>query len=160
MTTHDHLSRRAFLRLLMGAAAGLAIPIDFVGAQGEGTNVQEGAAMRIRFTFADQDFTATLEDNASARDLLTMLPLDLTITDFSSDEKIVHLPRRLTVEDTEPGDGEAIGDLCYYIPWGNLAMFYGPYRLSRDLIRLGRLDNGAAPLLVRGAFPVHIEALS
>jgi len=115
--------------------------------------------MRIRLAFADQDFTATLEDNPSARDLAAMLPLDLTIEDYSTNEKIAYLPRKLTGEGTHFGD-EAPGDLCYYAPWGNLALFHAPYRWSRGLIRLGRLDGGPAPLLVRGEYPLRIERLA
>lgn len=115
--------------------------------------------MRLRFSFADQVFTATLEDNPSARDLFSMLPLDRTITDYSTNEKIATLPRKLTEDGSGRFGGEAPGDLCYYAPWGNLAMFHGPYRWSRGLIRLGRLDEGATPLLVRGEHPLRIETL-
>ena len=55
---------------------------------------------------------------------------------------------------------EAVGDLCYYAPWGNLVMFYASYRWSRGLLRLGRLDDGIAPLMMRGEFPLRVEALS
>lgn len=115
--------------------------------------------MRLRLIFADQDFTATLEDNPSARDLLSMRPLDLTISDYSTNEKIAHLPRKLTEEGSRQFGNEAADDLCYFAPWGNLAMFHGPYHWSRGLIRLGRLDNGSAPLLVRGEHQLRIEAL-
>lgn len=115
--------------------------------------------MRLRFVFAEQDFTATLENNPSARDLVSMLPLDLKIGDYSTNEKIAYLPRKLTEEGSGRFGNEAVGDLCYYAPWGNLAMFYGPYHWSRGLIRLGRLDQGAKPLLVRGEHPLRLEAL-
>lgn len=114
--------------------------------------------MRLRLTFADQDFMAMLEDNPSARDLVSILPLDLTIDDYSTNEKIAYLPRKLTEEGSGRFGGEAAGDLCYYAPWGNLAMFYGSYRWSRGLIRLGRLDHGPAPLLVRGEHRLRVEA--
>jgi hypothetical protein len=39
-------------------------------------------------------------------------------------------------------------------------MFHGPYRWSRGLIRLGRLDGGPAPLLVHGEHPLRVEILS
>ncbi|KRW97716.1 MFS transporter [Paracoccus sp. MKU1] len=116
--------------------------------------------MRLRFLFADQDFTATLEDNPSSRDLLSLLPLDLTIEDYSTNEKIAYLPRKLTEEGSTPFGEEAPGDLCYYAPWGNLAMFHASYRWSRGLIRLGRLDGGSAPLLLRGEYPLRIEPLA
>jgi hypothetical protein len=38
-------------------------------------------------------------------------------------------------------------------------MFYGQYRWSRGLIRLGRFHEGPAPLLVRGKFPLRIEII-
>ena len=77
-------SRRAFLA---GAAALMAArPIR---AQ------TEVRPMRLRCTFADQSFTYRLQDSATTRDLVSMLPLDLTIEDFSTNEKLAHLPRRL-----------------------------------------------------------------
>ncbi|TWC01241.1 hypothetical protein FBZ93_104520 [Bradyrhizobium macuxiense] len=116
--------------------------------------------MYLRFVFADEDFTATLEDNPSARDLFSMLPLDLKISDYSTNEKIAYLPRKLTEEGSGRFESEAVGDLCYYAPWGNLALFHGPYRWSRGLIRLGRLDQGAKPLLVRGEHLLRVEIVS
>jgi hypothetical protein len=115
--------------------------------------------MRLRLVFADQDFTATLEDNPSARDLVSMLPLDLKISDYATNEKIAYLPRKLTGDGSGRFGDEAVGDLCYYAPWGNLAMFHGPYRWSPGLIRLGRLDHGARPLLVRGEHALRAEVL-
>ena len=116
--------------------------------------------MRLRFVFADQDFTATLEDNPSARDLFSMLPLDLKINDYSTNEKIAYLPRKLTEEGSGRFGNGAVGDVCYYAPWGNLAMFHGTYSWSRGLIRLGRLDQGAKPLLVRGEYSLRVEIVS
>lgn len=86
--------------------------------------------MRVRFAFAGQEFTVTLEDNPSARDLFSLLPLDLKISDYATNEKIAYLPRKLTEDGGGRFDGEAIGDLCYYAPWGNLAMFHGPITLQ------------------------------
>jgi hypothetical protein len=116
--------------------------------------------MHLRLTFADQEFTATLDDNPSARDLIAMLPLNLTISDYSTNEKIAYLPRKLTEEGSGQFENEAPGDICYFAPWGNLAMFHGSYRWSRGLIRLGRLDDGIKPLLVRGEYPLGITVPS
>lgn len=146
-------------RTLLAGAASFAL-LSSVRAQTNVATDRKGAAMRLRFIFADQDFTATLEDNPSARDLVSMLPLDLTIDDYSTNEKIAYLPRKLTEEGSSRFGDEAVGDLCYYAPWGNLAMFHGSYRWSRGLIRLGRLDQGPAPLLVRGEHPLRVETLS
>lgn len=138
--------------LLVAAAAGLALPAI--------ARAQEGSVMRIRFVFSDQDFTATLQDNPSAHDLISMLPLDFTVEDYSTNEKIAYLPRKLTEAGSGPFGDEAPGDLCYYAPWGNLALFHASYRWSRGLIRLGRLDGGPAPLLLRGEYPLRVEPLA
>jgi hypothetical protein len=134
----------------MSAAAGLTV------LAGQARARAEGRLQRIRVTFGGEDFTVTLFDNASAREFASMLPLDLTISDYSSNEKIADLPRKLTELVRGPVDDPAPGDLCYYIPWGNLAFFHGSYQSISDLVRLGRLDGGIEPLLTRGEFPLRI----
>ncbi len=114
--------------------------------------------MRIRMSFDGHVMTATLYDNPSARDFFAMLPLDLEISDYSTNEKIAYLPRKLTEEGSGPFGNERPYDLCYFMPWGNLAMFHAPYR-HPGLIRLGRFDEGYDALHVRGEFPLRIEAL-
>ena len=138
-------SRRAFLA---GAAALMAArPIR---AQ------TEVRPMRLRCTFADQSFTYRLQDSATTRDLVSMLPLDLTIEDFSTNEKLAHLPRRLDEGGLADYADETPGDLCYFRGWGNLAFFHGDYTYRGDLIRLGRIEGDVAPLLVKGTFPLRI----
>jgi len=115
--------------------------------------------MKIRITFERQDFSATLEDHTSAHEFAAMLPLDLAIDDFSTNEKIAHLPRKLSQLVRGPVPDAAARDICYYVPWGNIAFFYAPYESTRDLVRLARLDGGVQPLLTRGEFPLRIERL-
>lgn len=149
-----HLTRRA---VLGGALAASVLPYAANG-QGRDPGSQEPTNVRVRMTFKGLSMTATLYDNPTARDFASMLPLDLTIEDFSNNEKIVHLPRKLTEEGSGPFGNERPGDLCYFKPWGNLALFYADYRWE-GLIRLGRFDGGFEPLLVRGEFPVRIERI-
>lgn len=152
------LTRRAVLGAALGS---VAMPRLALAQTAEGlTAGQEETIMKIRIAFDGRDFTATLYNNPSARDLASMLPLDLTIDDYSNNEKIAYLPRKLTEEGSGPFTNEAPGDLCYYAPWGNLAFFYAGYHYSGGLIRLGRLDGGIEPLLARGEFPLRIERLS
>ncbi len=115
--------------------------------------------MQIECAFETHVFTATLEGNPAARDLLAMLPLALKIEDYSTNEKIAYLPRKLTERGAAPFGGEAIGDLCYYAPWGNLVFYHDRYRYSHGLIRLGRLNSGAHPLMTRGTYPLRVSLL-
>jgi len=39
-----------------------------------------------------------------------------------------------------------VGDITYYAPWGNLAIFYRDFDYSRGLVRLGRIDSGIEAL--------------
>jgi hypothetical protein len=45
------------------------------------------------------------------------------------------------------GTTAAAGDIAYYAPWGNLALFYRDFTFSEGLVRLGRLEPGAAEVL-------------
>ncbi len=138
--------------------AAAALPWEANGQEGRDPASQEPSDVRIRITFNDLTLTATLYDNPSARDLAFMLPLNLKIEDYGTNEKIVRLPRKLTEDGSGPFWNERPGDLCYFKPWGNLALFYAGYRWN-GLVRLGRIDNGFDPLLVRGEYPVHIERI-
>jgi hypothetical protein len=53
----------------------------------------------------------------------------------------------------------APGDITYYAPWGNLAIFYWDFGYSTGLIKLGRFDAGIEAFDVRGSLNVTIEAI-
>jgi hypothetical protein len=142
-----------------GCSGFAALALAGAGAAAQVADNQAKRNMKIRIEFNGATMTATLYDNPSARDFASMLPLDLTIDDYSTNEKIAYLPRKLTEEGSGPFDNERPGDLGYYAPWGNLAFFYAGYRYSSGLIRLGRIDGDFAPLLMRGKFALRIERL-
>ena len=83
-------------------------------------------------------------DTAAGRDLAALLPLTLTLTDFHSTEKIADLPRRLDTSGAPDGVAAAAGDITYYAPWGNLALFYRDFPYSDGLVRLGHFDDDTA----------------
>lgn len=95
--------------------------------------------MRIRCTFSDREFTYALQDSITTRDLISVLPLELIVNDFSTNEKIAYLPRRLNEGGLVDYSDEAPGDLCYFLGWGSLAFFHDDYHYRSDLIRLGKL---------------------
>jgi hypothetical protein len=142
------ITRRAFLGT---AAAVTSFPAAVFGQ----TN---GGPMKFRMTFSDHTMTATLFDNPSAQELLGMLPLELKVEDYSTNEKIAYLPRKLMQVKDAPFSDERPGDIAYYAPWGNLVFYYDSYRYSKGLIRLGRFERGFGPLLTRGEFPLRIKA--
>ena len=89
---------------------------------------------------------ATLEDNAPAHDFVTLLPLSLTLKEYAVVERIADLPRKLSVADTPAGTTPKTGDISYYAPWGNLAIFVADDAYASGLVRLGRIVTGLAAL--------------
>jgi hypothetical protein len=83
----------------------------------------------------------------------------LTLEDYAATEKISDLPRRLSTEGAPAGSDPSIGDIAYYSPWGNLAIFYKDFRYSSELIKLGKIDSGVEALNVRGSAKVTIERM-
>lgn len=129
-------------------AAALSAPVDAVAGdtsgsstQGPSTHQQE-RTMQISIDIDGTTLTATLEDNDSARDFASLLPLSLTLEDYAATEKISDLPRRLSTRGAPAGTAAKAGDLTYYAPWGNLAIFHKDFRHSSSLVKLGTLDSG------------------
>ncbi|WP_099021001.1 cyclophilin-like fold protein [Mycolicibacterium palauense] len=113
--------------------------------------------MRIRLTTPQTVLTATLLDNATSRDFAAQLPLDLTLRDHAGTEKIADLPTRLSTAGAPDGADPQVGDLTYYSPWGNLAIFYRDFEYSRGLVKIGSIDSGADRLeSLAGAVTVEI----
>jgi len=115
--------------------------------------------MDMRVTIDGRKVEATLNDSPAARDLASLLPLTLDLEDFHGTERIADPPRKLTTEGAPEPQAPKTGDLAYFAPWGNLAIFYkdGP-SASEDLLVLGHIDAGAD--LLSGADRVTIEAAS
>ena len=113
--------------------------------------------IRINVIVGDQTLSATLDDTAAGRDFAALLPLELTLVDYNATEKVADLPRRLDTTDAAESYTPKAGDITYYAPWGNLAIFYKPFRNSGGLVRLGAFDGPLDGLLKTGAIPVRIE---
>jgi hypothetical protein len=119
---------------------------------------QEGTAVKIRLTIDGKTIEATMLGNATAQDFISLLPMTLTLEDYASTEKISYLPRKLSTAGAPAGVDPAVGDIAYYAPWGNLAIFYKDAGHAKGLVKLGRLDAGVDSLRARGSLKVTIEA--
>jgi len=113
--------------------------------------------MQIRLIIEDSVIMATLTDSQTARDFVSLLPLTLNLEDYAGTEKISYLPQKLSTEDAPPGSDPAVGDITYYAPWGNLAIFYRDFGYASGLVILGKIDNGMEALSVPGSVEVTIE---
>ncbi len=96
----------------------------------------------IRIMFGETELTARLDDNATARDLATRLPLTLTFRDHNSVEKTAPLGGELSLEDAPEGHDPAAGDIGYFAPGADLVLYYdrdAPY--FAGIVRIGQFDG-------------------
>jgi glucose/arabinose dehydrogenase len=117
------------------------------------------STMKIRIDIEGTPIMATLGDNETARDFASLLPLTLTLTDYAATEKISDLPRRLSTAGAPRGVDPSIGDIAYYAPWGNLAVFYRDFGYSAGLVKLGTIDAGIEALSRPGPLRATIELI-
>ena len=52
-----------------------------------------------------------------------------------------------------------MGDVTYYAPWGNLALFHRDFEYSSGLVKLGALYSGIEALRRRGRLTVTIDRI-
>ncbi|MGC6588834.1 cyclophilin-like fold protein [Paenibacillus sp. Dod16] len=102
--------------------------------------------MKIKLTIEQDQYTATLNNSKAAADFIGLLPMTLTLEDYAGMEKISDLPKRLATDRSPKSKSASIGDITYYAPWGNLAIFFRDFRNSPDLIKLGSIDAGGEKL--------------
>ncbi|MBK4738526.1 hypothetical protein JJB74_28240 [Noviherbaspirillum sp. DKR-6] len=116
--------------------------------------------MKIQIDVEGAVITATLDDNATSRDFVSLLPLTLTLTDYAATEKVSDLPRRLSTEGAPVGTKAVIGDLTYYAPWGNLAIFHKDFDYAAGLVKFGQLDAGIEILRLPGNRKATISSVN
>lgn len=121
------------------------------------TWAQQAKAMKIRMDVNGTRVTATLDDNETSRDFISLLPLTLTVEDYNGTEKISNLAKKLSTKGAPDGVDPSVGDIAYYAPWGNLAIFYKDFGYSAGLVKLGRIDSGAEVFRRPGTLQVTIQ---
>ncbi len=113
--------------------------------------------MKILVEVGGRTLSGTLDDTAAARDFGSLLPIALIMDDYARTEKIADLPKRLSIAGAPAGATPTAGDICYYAPWGNLALFYRGAAHARGLVQLGRLVEGVETLVGAGPLSVNIR---
>ncbi|WP_157519591.1 cyclophilin-like fold protein [Modestobacter sp. Leaf380] len=107
---------------------------------------QQQGTVQIQLTAGDLSLTATLVDSPTADAFAAQLPMTVPISDHASTEKVFYPPAELSTQGAPEGYEPSAGDLAYYSPWGNVAVYYQDFAWSRGLVPLARLDGDPAPL--------------
>lgn len=114
--------------------------------------------VKVKLTFNNEVAIVNMYENPTSRDLLSQLPLTITLEDYSGTEKISYLSKKLSTEEAPSGSDPSVGDFAYYAPWGNLAIYYKDFGYSNGLILLGKIESGLENLeKMKDNFTVKIE---
>ncbi len=97
--------------------------------------------MNIIITVNGEKFSATLNNSAAAKDFADLFPLTLQLNDYAGTEKVSDLSKRLSTSGSPAGCSANVGDITYYSPWGNLAIFYKSFGYASGLIKLGEIKG-------------------
>ncbi|MEI0796570.1 cyclophilin-like fold protein [Brachyspira pilosicoli] len=118
---------------------------------------------RIKLTFEGNEIYAVITNSKAGNDFLSLLPLSVKAEDFNSTEKIFYLSKKLNTQNEPDGINPKAGDITYYAPWGNIAIFYKNFRYSNNLIYLGKFENVSDVEKlsnIKGNFDIRIERVN
>ena len=118
-----------------------------------------GGKTMIKMTFAGNEIYGEILNTQSGKEFLSQLPATLKFEDYNSTEKISYLQSKLSGQGEPEGFTPKRGDISYYMPWGNLAIFYRDFRYSRSLIKIGTLNDIDKLENMRGSFEAKIEVV-
>ncbi len=129
-----------FMHPVIAVAALFAIAGPLSRSRAAEPEVMTMRNSNLKLTVGAHVLTAALEDNASSRDFV-----------------ISDLPKRLSTQGAPEGSVPRIGDVAYYAPWGNLAIFHKDFKYSSGLIKIAHLAGDIAALTTDGPVTVRIE---
>lgn len=95
--------------------------------------------IKINLTINNKTFSATLENNVTTRELISMFPMTLNMSELNSNEKYNYLDTDLTTNSNRQsrinaGDIKLYGSNC-------LVVFYESFNTSYSYTNLGTVDD-------------------
>jgi hypothetical protein len=114
---------------------------------------------KLQLEFAGGTLTATLTDNETTRDFVSMLPITLDMDDLFGREKYGHLPRALASGGKRQHDYE-LGQVIYWSPGPDIAIYYkndGERIPPPGIVVIGKVDAGIKRLDTPGSMKVTIS---
>ena len=109
----------------------------------------------VTVKIGDKNFSATLEDNPTARAFAEMFPLALNMSELNGNEKYFYLDKNLpsdsvSIKQIHAGDIMLYGSNC-------VVLFYKDFSTSYRYTRIGKLDNPADLQKILGAGNILVK---
>jgi hypothetical protein len=146
----------------------LAVSLVLAGKSTSGSassvNPEQGSSkrihnMKINIKIGGKIVTGSLVNNETARDFVSVLPLNVSMKDLFGREKYATLPKALSEKGPRTKSYE-VGDIAYWSPAHDVAIFYrqdGESIPSPGIIPIAKIDAGTEAFNVPGAVKVTIE---
>lgn len=115
--------------------------------------------MKVRLRIGAETLMATLIDNDTSRDFVSLLPLTMTMKDLFGREKYGRLSRAL-IDSGDHVFSYEVGQVIYWSPGPDLAVYYrqdGERIPSPGIVVIGTIDSGVEALNAPGSLQVMIE---
>ncbi|EEP56030.1 cyclophilin-like fold protein [Clostridium butyricum] len=121
-------------------------------------NEKDVQDMTIKITTGNESFTATLEDNETAKAFKEILPLTINMEDINGNEKYCVLSENISKDSAKKIGTIYAGEIMC---WGNsgLVLFYDTFTTQYNYVKIGKIDNvdGYAEALGRGNVQLTIQ---
>jgi hypothetical protein len=95
----------------------------------------------IRITFGSTTLTGRLNNTSTGRALAERLPLTLPFRDLMSQEKTSPLTPPLPTDGVPKGADPVPGDIGYWVPDGDLVLYYGDVPYWDGIVRIGSFEG-------------------
>lgn len=102
----------------------------------------KGEIMKISVESNGNTIVYELNNSGASKDLISQLPLEIKVENYSHDEKIYYPPNKLSTTNTPLASNAVAGTLAYYAPWGDVVMFYKDFGSASGLYELGDVVSG------------------
>lgn len=105
----------------------------------------------MKLTLNGKEYTATLNDNRTVEDILSMLPLELTLQRYAGHEYYSSLPKKPSIKGcTMTSDAHASG-IYYFDGWSAFTVLFGDAHIAPfEVVHIGDV-NGDILLLLAAA---------
>ncbi|MBK5719533.1 hypothetical protein JGH11_01475 [Dysgonomonas sp. Marseille-P4677] len=97
--------------------------------------------VKLQITIGETKFTATLQDNATAKAFKSLLPMTITMNELNRNEKYYDLPNSLPTAASNSGTIHS-GDIMLYGS-KTLVLFYKTFSTSYSYTKIGSIDDSS-----------------
>lgn len=105
----------------------------------DNTSKESDIVMKLNITIDNKNYILNLEDNATVKEFINVLPKTLMMNELNNNEKYVYLDESFTTNSFNPktinkGDVMLYGNNC-------LVIFYKTFDTNYSYTKIGHIDN-------------------